>query len=396
MKVIVTNDGNIPSHFAHSFNVMKVTQAFAQLGHKVELVTLLSVPLIRNKLKIKDIFAHYGISDRFPIKQIPVFNTGFLRHTIGVKGYNKKAADYIARRKPDFVYCRSYLTAVECIKQKIPCIVETHTTLYRHPDLQKLFALAHDRNFLGVVTISDILKDAYHDHGVPKEKIIVLDDGVDTSRFQIDDDRNLWREKLGLPLDKKILLYTGGLYKEKGIESILKTHQYLDRSDILTVFCGRDASAGKRWQSYSQEKNITGVLFKGFIPNATLPAYMKAADVLMMPYDTTVNYKVMDLNTTSPLKLFEYMASGRPIISSAIPVVERVVQNGEEALLAKENDIADQAHLVALLLGSPDLAASVAAKAKQKAQQYDWVERNKYAIQTLVQPVLENIAADHA
>jgi len=120
------------------------------------------------------------------------------------------------------------------------------------------------------------------------------------------------------------LFYIHGLYKEKGIESILKTKKLIKDESIMFYIIGGTPYQVKEWISYVNKNKITNVTFLGFKPNSELPGYHKAADILFMPYDAEIKYQIMDINSTSPLKLFEYMASKRPIVSSDIPTIKKV------------------------------------------------------------------------
>lgn len=384
VKIITAIDGNIPTKFAHSFNIMKMSQGFKDITGDVELVTLQTVKTIFNKLKIRSISEHYGVDSNLKIKFISVFSRDSLKKAIGVRGFHKKAAAYIKSQNPDLVFCRSYLIALESVKLGLNTVIETHATNYdTNIALNDIFKISNKPNFKGLVTISNILKEEYVKRGVPESKVLVLEDGVDLSQFNISNDKGYWRKKLNLPLNKKILLYSGGLYKEKGIESILKTHKLLSekRDDVVSIFIGGEDQQVREWLDYCLEHNINNVLFLGFKPNSHLPRYMKAADILMMPYDTTVNYKVMDVNTTSPLKLFEYMGSNRPVVSSNIPVIKKIVKHNESAMLADENSVESQVDLVLKLLDNEILSEKIANNAYEVVKQYEWKERCKVIIE---------------
>ena len=375
VKIIVATDGNIPSKYAHSFNVMKMAQGFTS-ENQVELVSLLTWPAIKNRIKFGSIFRHYGIINKFKVTLLPVFSKKILLQSIGVRRFAKKAAGYIYKQNPDLAFCRSYLIAIECIKLGLNTVLETHSAEYdTNIDLQSVFDYKEESCFRGLVTISNVLKQIYIENGFPEEKICVLEDGVDLERFNIDDSKDNWRKKLSLPLGKHILLYSGGLYKEKGIKSILETHKKLKRNDVITVLIGGEQMQIDEWKRYCENNGITGVIFLGFLPNADLPKFMKAADVLLMPYDTTINFKVMDINSTSPLKLFEYMGSKRPVLSSAIPAIQKIVKHGETAMLAKENSIDSQAELIEEMLGNSDLMCNISDNAYECVKQYEWSKR---------------------
>jgi len=384
-RMIITCDGNMPSRHAHSINVMKMAQGFHQAGLDVAVVSLLSLPNILIRRRVKNIHAFYGIDDDIEIKLLPVFNRDFFRKTTGAKGFNKKAAKYIKKAAPAFAYCRSYLTPYYCVRQGVPAIIETHTTNFDHPSLKKVYEIAGDKAFLGMVTISESIKKEHVRRGIAGNKILVLEDGVDLDSFDIDDDREKWRRHTGMPPDKKIVLYAGSLYREKGIEHILLVAGKL-QSDrhIRFVIVGGSKKQVDFWKAYAKENKIENVMFTGFVNNADIPKYLKSADALIMPYDTSFDYGVMDLDTTSPLKLFEYMAAKRPVISTKLPAITKVVKHNESAMLAEANNIDMLAEYVRELLQNPSKGSQLCARACELVKAYEWKSRCRVILDTLV------------
>jgi glycosyltransferase involved in cell wall biosynthesis len=374
--MIITSDGNIPSKYAHSFNVMKMAQGFFDAGQDVTVVSLLSLPNIIEWFRIKDIYNFYGIGKNIKIKLLPVFNKDFFSKTIGARGFNEKAAFFIKKNRPGFVYCRSYLTTYHCVKSGVPSIIETHTTNYSHPDLQRIYDIAGAPDFLGLVTIHENIKEEHIKRGVTEDKILVLEDGVDLNQFNIKDDRYGWRRRLELPESKKIVLYCGSLFREKGIEDILLTAKNLaSNKDIVFVIVGGTDESLRHWKKFINDNQIQNAVLTGFVNNSLVPMYLKSADVLIMPYNTGITYDRMDLNSTSPLKLFEYMASARPVVTSDIPVVSKIVKHGESAMLAEPNNIEKLSEYVMQLLNHKEKAATISKKAYEMVKQYSWTKR---------------------
>jgi glycosyltransferase involved in cell wall biosynthesis len=377
MNIIVATGGNIPSKFAHSFNVMKMTQGFYKLGNNVKTVVPLSLPSFIRKIKIKDIYSFYGIDKSIKIKYIPVFSLRALKQSSDFERFDRSAAEYCKKQNIELAYSRSFRIPYYCVKMGVPTIMETHTTNYRNPDLQKIYEVSNDPNFKGLVTISEKIKKEHIKRGIPEEKILVLEDGVDLDRFKINDNRYFWREKLKLPVNMNIIIYCGQLYKEKGIEDILLTAKKLNKKNIFFVLIGGFTKDISKWKEYCKEKFINNVSFEGFVNNSEIPGYLKAADVLIMPYNTKVNFKIMDINTTSPMKLFEYMASNRPIVSTNIPVISKVIKHNKSGLLAGPNNIEQLSSYVVELINDSEKSKNLAAKAFDDVRKYTWVNRCK-------------------
>ena len=375
--MIITCDGNIPSKHAHSFNVAKMAQGFCDAGQNVELISLLSWPNIREWLRVKSISRHYGISRFIKIRLLPVYNSDFFTKTTFARDFNDRAARYIASRSPNFVYCRSYLTTERCVKLGIKTLVETHTTIFDNNDLQKIYPLGRDPFFLGLITIHDDIKREHELRGIPSEKILVLEDGVDLSQLAAaDNNRAFWRRRLRLPVENNIILYCGSLYREKGIQDILDTARLLsDSKKYLFVLLGGNKKEIREWRTYCKDKHIDNVLFLGFIANSEIPGYLRCADILLMPLPVLEQFKVMDIATTSPLKLFEYMGSLRPIVSTDVAAVRKIVVHNETAMLAKAGDIQQIAGYITMLIKDPQKSKELASNAFKIVKEYTWKRR---------------------
>ena len=383
MNIIVTTGGNIPSKFAHSFNVMKMAQGFYKLGNNVKLVVPLSLPLLITKIKIKDVHSFYGIDTGIKIKYIPVFSLKALKQSNDFVDFDCSAAKYCKRHNVDLAYCRSYRIPYYCVKMGVPTIIETHTTNYEHSDLQKIYEVSNEPNFKVLVTISEAIKKEHIRRGIPEEKVLVLEDGIDLDRFRISDDRHFWRKKLGLPINMNMVVYCGHLYEEKGIEHILLTAKVLSKENILFVLVGGFSKDINKWKEYCKKELISNVFFVGFVNNYEVPKYLKAADALIMPYNTKVNFEVMDVNTTSPMKLFEYMASNRPIISTNIPAISKVIEHNKSGMLAEPNNINKLSEYVLELIKNKEKSERVSMNALNEVKKYTWNERCKKIISKL-------------
>ncbi len=310
-KLAVLASGNIPSYFAHSFNVMKMAQAFSSLGSETEVVTSDSIKHRLMMRKIPDIQMHYGLSHQIRVQKVlpsPVaFLTGRTSHD---KAYSLSAAKYVAENHFQLAYCRSYLIPHFTSLLGIPTFVETHTVEYDHPGLRKIYEVAHLPAFKGLVTIHESIKQEHIKRGVSADKILVLEDGVDLQRFLIEDDPAHWKRRLKLDVDKKYVTYCGHLYPDKAIDVIISVAERLrQRADVVFLLVGGLEKWRRHWERYCKQRQITNVQFTGFVPNAQVPQYLKSADCLVLPYRLDMEHTVMDIHTTSPLKLFEYMAA---------------------------------------------------------------------------------------
>ncbi len=161
--------------------------------------------------------------------------------------------------------------------------------------------------------------------------ILCEPNAVDIQEFDIAVSRDEAREKLNLPLDKKIVVYTGHLYSWKGVDTLALAAQKLSR-EYLVVFVGGNSEDVQHFrETYG---NISNIVIAGFRPHHEIPLWQKAADVLVLP-----NTAKEDISKyyTSPMKLFEYAASKRPIVASRIPSITELVDDTRALLVEPDN-----------------------------------------------------------
>lgn len=360
MKVAVVSSGNIPSQYANSINTVRHADGFQKNGHEVKIFTVM-------RQREKNFSKGLNISTHYNIKNIPIefindpslyyFNKfNFLRRIISNlenlpffnrfinKGAAEKKISYkIFSENYDLSYCRSYYTTLHNIDLGLNTIMETHAANPKKiPQLVAISKKSHSKSFKGIVTIHNKIKDRLVRMGFPENKIIVLEDAVQHSFIEqklpsIDQ----LKISLNFPTNKKIITYIGSLKKGKGIGKIIKLSKKLFyRDDIIFHLVG----GSKREISFIQKKYnpSSNVFFSGFVSGSEIPKYLACSDLLLLLYDINEKKPVMDLETTSPIKLFEYMSSGKPILATRLPTIEKIVDFKEDILIYEDQDLTNQ------------------------------------------------------
>jgi len=214
-----------------------------------------------------------------------------------------------------------------------------------------------------IVVISGVQKSILVRMGYPESKIAVIPDAGDEKISYVKGGVEL-REKLGLPEDKIIVAYSGQLSEWKRPEFILEAAGYLrDRDDIVFLFLGGVGRDLERMKEKAGELGLgEKVIFKGFVNPSIVPLYLKSSDIL-------VHYSASrgDMASLSPLKLFEYMLAGKPIVAPDYPYVREVVSDGVEAKLFSYDSPRELAEAILYLLEHRSEARKMAERARKKA-----------------------------
>ncbi len=363
MKLLYIANSRIPTEKAHGIQIMKMCESFALNNMEVELV----LPKRINKIK-EDAFNYYGVKRNFKIKKLPCLDLIIFDKYIGHLGFwieditfNFFVLIYLLFKKTDIIYTREKFSLPFVLFKK-NLVFEAHT----FPKNYSLYSSFFKR-LKNIIVITQKLKDFFKKQGISSNKILVVPDGVDLEKFNIKDSQEKCRRKLNLPLDKKIILYTGHLYKWKGAQVLADASQFLPESMEIYFVGGTDEDIRKfKIQNSKLKINIVG-----HKPYSEIPFWLKAADVLVLP-----NSGKQDISKywTSPLKLFEYMASKRPIIASNLPSIKEIL-NRNNSFLIEPDSPEKLAEGIKNGLKNPDFSAKISNQAFQDVQSYTWQKR---------------------
>lgn len=365
MKIAYIATSNIPSSTANSIQVMKVCQALTQLGHEAHLLIPGSGDLHWDELTHQ-----YGITTRFPIKRVPSIKV--LRRF----DFINAALNQAKSLKVEAVYTRMLWVAVIAQLRGLPVMLELHDVpagrmgktlfiCYLNSDSKKLTVLI--TKALGKV-IENRFKLV-----IPEKTVVVAPDGVDDARYQSLPDAVEARRQLGLK-ENLTAVYTGSFYKGRGLELLVELAKAFPQVQFLWVGGNPEAVAG--WKTVIDNLNIDNIKLSGFIPNEQLPLYQAAADILLMPFGKSVSGSSggNTAEVCSPLKMFEYMAAGRAILTSDLPVLREVL-NESNALFYAIEDFEDLKTKFTLLTSDADLREQLSRQARTDVAQYTWQER---------------------
>ncbi len=380
MKLLYLANNRIPSEKANSLQIMQMCQAFRRRGADVTLVVPHRVqpPAMRS---VGDPFAYYGISERFPIVRLPCLDALETAHpglqhpafALQSATFALSVARYLASHRADVYYSRdplsTVLLALSPASVRSRSVYEAHT--FPKPGNRRRLHLWSTNRLGRLVCISQGLADEYLASGMARDRILVAPDAVDLDRFGSMPAKEEARQLLGIPQDSVIVGYTGHLYRWKGAHVLAQASQLLPANYLVYLVGGTEEDIASM-RRFVADRRLERVRLVGQVsPNQVIP-YLAAADVLVLPNS---GGEAISSRYTSPMKLFEYMASRRPIVASRLPSLQEVLRDGENALLVPPDDPQALAAGILRMVASPWLSSRVVERAGQDVLRYTWAAR---------------------
>jgi glycosyltransferase involved in cell wall biosynthesis len=359
MKIAAIAGSTIPSDTANSLQVMKACQALVQIGHDV---TLIVPGQINSSI---DLQKHYGLQTGFPIEWLSSSSRRMFTWDAVRRGRALGA---------QVIYTWFPQSAVFGLLHRLPVVFEIHIqpTGRFGPLWHRAFGMLGGRKRLVSITraLVELLERDFNLH-FPPEQVVIAPNGVDLERFASLPDPVTARRQTGLR-EAPTVICTGHLYAGRGAELFITLAEALPQAQFVWV--GGRPEDVESWKSRAQSGNVT---FTGFIPNLDLPLYQAAADILLMPYSRSImgsSGTADSAAVASPMKMFEYMAAGRAIVSADLPVIREVL-NEESAVFCQPDEIGDWRLVLESLLEDDVHRGRLGSRARQAVQGYTWVAR---------------------
>ncbi len=385
MKILYLADIRFPMERANGIQTIETAHALARRGVEVDLVVrrtdgrsdeacLEFFGLSPHPgLRLRRIWAPFG----------PFGKWSFLAAALGLL--------VRARGKWDFVYTRDLVLADLALRlSTLPLIYEAHTVaavfaeertrMYgaeRTPSPSKLSRLDRRerrvcRDAAGVVTITRALLKALEERHGKIAPSRVVPDGTRLPKELPAFER---------PHSPPRVYYVGQLYPWKGVDVLVGAMRHVNGAELVIVGGLPPEPDLDRLKRLASSLSLEDrVRFRGFVPPPELPAERTKADLFVIPLLDSTTARLF----TSPLKLFEAIASGRPVVASDLPSIREILTHEENALLVPPGDARALAAAIERLLRDRDLSRRLAARGYEDAKAYTW-ERRAEAISSFLE-----------
>lgn len=359
--------GRMPSEKADSLFAINDAKSFSDLGIELEM-------LVPRRIGIKgDVGKFYGLEVNFPIKYLPVID-GF---ALGLPRGFAYFITIISFSISCFIYSLFDNKSVYYSNEILPLFAisyfrKTFYEMHDYPESKKgIFGIMVRR--ISKILIHNRWKmyKAIGEFALDKNKIISIPNAVNLEQFDIKLSKRDARQKLGLSDQTNIVVYTGHFYSWKGADLLALTAENF--GNVEFYFVGGSINDVEDFKQKYKSKNLH---FVGFKPHSEIPLWQKSADCLVLP-----NTAKEDISKyyTSPMKLFEYMASGVPIVASKIPSIEEIVSSNE-VVFFEPDDKQSLIDKINQVLQNPNESNKLTVNARNKVEDYTWDKRAKKII----------------
>jgi glycosyltransferase involved in cell wall biosynthesis len=384
VKIALIAPTHLPARRANTLQVMKMAQAFVRRGHAVQVAVpgLLAPDESADWPALKQL---YGLQEQFPL--------AWINASRRLRGYDFawKSVNWARRQSADLVFTRLPQAAALASRLGQPAILEIHELPHSAMGKWLLRRFAAGRGARRLVVITNHLL-ALLQHRFPSLDLAIVDhpafalvapDGVDLDRYASLPEPAAARRWLAeqpeenalhLAADDFVAGYSGHFYPGRGLQLLLDLAQGLPAVRFLLM--GGEPPDVAHLRAQAEARHLENLTITGFVPNADLPRYQAACDLLLMPYQKRVaGSSGGDIaGVFSPLKVFEYLACGRPILSSDLPALREVL-NDQNAVLLPGDDLQAWQQAIQSLQDQPQRRAQLAQRARQDSSRYSWENR---------------------
>jgi len=373
MKIGCITTSIIPSKTANSIQAVKVCHALKQCGQDVHLW----VPEFQ-QADWQEIASIYGISERFDITWIP-FDPRLKQYD-----FSYRAVEHAIDWGADVIYTWAMQAAFFGNIRRKPIAIELHDFpmgFMGRKLFRMLMRLPSEKLFMTTTrALAEGIEQKYQITFNPDD-LQIAPNGTDPERYEGLPAPAISRKKLGLPSGFTVG-YTGHFYPGRGMDLLIAIAKALPKINFLWV--GGMEKHITPWKELLVTQGIKNVTITGFIPNSQLPQYQAAADLLVMPYAQKIEGSSGGniAPVINPMKMFDYLSAGRPIIASNLPVFHEVL-NPKLAVFCDPYDADQWVSAINKLSKGRFLRQTMREAALETAKQYSWQNRASRSIAIL-------------
>jgi glycosyltransferase involved in cell wall biosynthesis len=365
MKIYYVANARMPNEKAHGIQIAKMCEALILEGADVELI----VPGRRGSSESLKSFYHLAVD--VPLKKLAVLDlylSGRFLYGVSSMSFSFLYLLFLFTRKLRGENFILYTIDIDTVGYallpllNVPLFSEMHMARKRTLGTKLLF-----KGVQGIIAINkQIVDELKGDFASSSTGYLVAPNGVDHSLFTPKDEHDA-RTELGLPTDIKIVLYTGRFLDWKGIEILTLVAENLDANTYMYLVGGTK----EEYETVAKCPASSRMIFEGEQPYTSMPNWLSAANVLIV---LGTKRDIQSYAYTSPMKLFEYLAMGKPIVASGTPAIREIVSE-KEVFFYEPDNVADMTSAIRTALTDSVASAAHAQAALELSRSFSWSGR---------------------
>jgi glycosyltransferase involved in cell wall biosynthesis len=370
-----------PTEKAHGLQIAKMCEAFVKSGANVSL--LIPNRTQPTEMKMATPFSYYSIKDKYTIIKLACVDL------LITSKQSLKYLSYLLLKASFFLSLMFYLRT----KKNKKTIVYTREIIFiplvRMLGYKNIFLEIHDwpqsmagdfiskkllKRVNGIVCVSPQLKKrVIISNSINNNHILLSPNAIDKI-FLKTHKKSESRKIIKLPLNKNIVMYAGGLYRSKGINTFIKSSDFFKNQNILFVVVGGSYVEVKEKSIIHRIKQKPNIVHFPHQKHNKMPLFLSAADILVIPNSEKIKAKAYK-EYTWPLKFYEFMSAGRPVILSKVTALKNISKNMHNTIFFKPDSAEDLANKIKLLFHNKKLQRSLSKNAKRVVGKYSWEVR---------------------
>ncbi len=366
MRIAAITNSRIPSLTANSIQALKASQAMMQIGHEVKIFAPREAAAISTSALAK----HYGI------QTVPEIQYLFSHKLARRVDFIVQAQFGAQKFKADLIYTWLPQSALLGLLQRYPVILEMHAEvggMLGRWWLRQFWRLAGQKRMTVTTRALRTKLESSLNFRLSDEEIILAPNGVDLERYRELPEPTEARRRINLR-QQETAGFTGHIYPGRGADLLFDLAQRMPEVQFLWV--GGNPDMVEFWRGKLRAVSLNNVILTGFVENSLLPLYQAAADVLLMSYSRSIHASSGQeiSEVINPMKMFEYMAASRAIISADLPVIREAL-NDRNAVFCAPEDIDAWQSAIRGLLNDKEKRLKLGVQAALDVQDHTWKAR---------------------
>ena len=218
-----------------------------------------------------------------------------------------------------------------------------------------------------VIAVNETLSKLLIEGGIPPSKVVTIPNGVDQSFFDPGIDAQGRRNQLGFLPNEIVIVFVGSFQPYHRVDLLLQALQQMkSRASLRLLLVGFGRTYNETLKLARDLGLTERVIFTGSVLYSEVPSYIAAADIAIMPATNLYG---------NPMKVYEYMALGKPVLAPRQPTIQQIISEGEDGLLFEPDNISEISGALTGLVENSSLRERLGAAAKLRGSAQTWQNR---------------------